>query len=123
MTSATLRHALAACAVALALGACGTGPTSGPSVGSVVLDAGPTQLGLALQSATLVTQTTDLAVSSGKLNRATLERINQLSDAVHAAVGDLEKAQAAGRPLAFDSLNAALSAYNAYVAANVPAAH
>lgn len=81
----------------------------------------PTQartLGQAEQAATLVTRAVDAAVNTGKLSRATLLKINSLSDAVHAALGDLQAANANNQSLNFAAFNAALDAWNTYTAAN-----
>lgn len=66
------------------------------------------------QSAILVTKAVDVYVNTGSPNRATLLKLQQLSNTVHAALVSLEQANAENKPLVFASFNAAVAAFNAY---------
>lgn len=108
-------------AAALGLGGCANLAAGLANVATSLSSSTPSQvtsLAEAQQAATLVTKGADAAVTSGKLNRATLLEINALSDGIHAAMGDLEAANAAGKSIDFAAFNAALSAYNSYMTAN-----
>jgi len=105
----------------LALGGCTTIAAGIANVAATVTSSTPMQvttLGEAIQASDLLTKAADVAVNTGKLNKATLQEINALSDGLHAALVNLEAANAAGKNLDFAAFNAALSAYNAYLTAN-----
>jgi hypothetical protein len=68
----------------------------------------------ATQAATLVTKAVDIAVNTGKLDRATLIELDALNEGVHAAWLNLKAANDSGHSLVFASFNAALDAFRAY---------
>lgn len=70
------------------------------------------------QAATLATQAADLYVHTGNPSGDQLNKIGALSDGVHAALVSLEDANASGKALSFSTFNAAVKAFNAYIAAN-----
>lgn len=75
-------------------------------------------------SVDLATRTVDLAVASGKFNKATLTELGSLNDTVHAAWVKLRDAHAAHQSLNFAALNAALAAFDAYRSTHgIPAAN
>ncbi len=73
-----------------------------------------TVYGDATLAADIATRTVDLAVKTGKLDRATLLELQTLNDAVHAAWVKLKAANDAGQSLSFASFNAALAAFQSY---------
>lgn len=75
-----------------------------------------TTLAEAEQAATLVTQAADTYVTTANPSQAQLVQIQALSNAVHAALTNLEAANAADNSLVFASFNSALQAFNAYAA-------
>jgi uncharacterized protein YggE len=111
---------IAAAACLIALGGCTTLASGISSVATSLSTASPTQVSTyadATIAADIATRTVDLAVQTGKLNKATLTELAALNDAVHAAWLDLKAANDAGKSLTFASFNAALSAFEAYRAA------
>lgn len=84
------------------------------ATGSVSTSQAATTLAEAEQSATLVTQAVDLYVNSANPNAATLQQLQNYSNAVHAALVSLEQANAEGGTLVFATYNAALAAFNSY---------
>jgi hypothetical protein len=128
MTSQALRRVLIATALAVSfttMAGCAQMAAGVSGVAGAIAGPTPTQahdLGTAQQSATLATQIVDTAVRTGKVPRAVLLELNALSDGLHAAVDDLEVANAAHQSLDFAAFNAALDAFNAYKTANaIPA--
>lgn len=105
---------------ALALGGCATLTSTVAQLADHAASASPHQaatLAEALQAATLITRAVDLYVNVGNPDRATLVELKALNDAVHAALTDLEAADARGGSLTFGTFNAALDAFNAYATA------
>jgi hypothetical protein len=78
-----------------------------------------TTLAEAEQAATLVTEAADGWAVVTYMSAAQLTQIQALSSAVHAALDNLEAANAAGQSLVFASFNSALAAFNSYEAATV----
>lgn len=110
-----------AVALSLSLTGCVSLASGIANIAASVTSSTPSQvttLSEAIQTATLATRAADVAVNTGKLSHATIIEINSLSDAIHAALGDLETANSQGKSLTFSSFNAALSAWNAYTTAN-----
>ena len=109
---------VALCLVAVfALSGCTTIASDVASVAQSLSSSTPSQvttLADAVSAATLVTQAADIAVKSGKLDRATLLEVEGLNNAIHVALFNLEAANAAGQGLDFAAFNAALSAWNSY---------
>jgi hypothetical protein len=110
--------------LAISLSGCANIAAGVTNIAATVAGSTPQQattLAQAIQIADLVTKATDVAVNTGKLSRATLEEINALNDGVHAAIVNLEAANASGQSLNFAAFNAALQAFNAYTTANAVA--
>jgi outer membrane lipoprotein SlyB len=115
------RFAIVAICLAFSMSGCANIAAGLSNVAATVAGASPTQattLGQAEQLATVATDAADVAVNTGKLPVATLKELAALNAAVHAAVTDLEAANAAGQSLNFAAFNAALQAFNAYKTAN-----
>ena len=109
---------LLAFALAFSLAGCANLTTAiGALTTTTTAPAAVTTLGDAEQAATLVTQAVDVAVKTGKLNRATLLQLQTYSNAVHAALTTLEQANTEGGTLVFATFNAAVAAFNSYSAA------
>lgn len=108
---------------AISLGGCSTlAALSGASTTAAVI-AGPTPgqattLADAILVADAATKGVKFAVDTVKLPPSTLTQLSALSDGVHAALSDLEQANAAGQALDFAAFNAAVAAYNAYAVAH-----
>ena len=120
MTSSALRKIILAAAgvAAFSMSGCVGLASFATNVATSLSSSTPSQvttLAEAEQAATLVTKAADVAVNTGKLNTGTLKEINALSDAVHAAIDDLEAANANGKSLNYAAFNAALKAYNAFM--------
>lgn len=112
------------CCAAL-LGGCTSLASGVATIATSLSSSSPSQantLAGAEQAATLLTQAADVYVNSGvKISRAQLQEILLLSDAVHTALGTLERANAAGQSLDYAAFNAALSAYQSYATnENIP---
>lgn len=72
----------------------------------------------ALQGAKIATDTVDFAVRNHPMSQATYQQMNKLNEAVHTALEDLYKANAAGQSLSFAAFNVAYDAFVAYSAQN-----
>lgn len=114
--------AVAAAALALPLGGCKNLISGGITAAGQAAPTIPNQVatvGDAVRAATLVTKATQAYVDNAKLTRAQLQQISAYSDALHAAVDQLESDNAKGVALNFAAVNAALAAWNTY-SANLP---
>lgn len=101
----------------IALGGCTTVASGLSDIATSISTSSPTQVATyadATIAADLATRTVDLAVNTGKLDRATLLELDKLNDAVHAAWLQLKAANDAGQSLTFASFNATLAAYQSY---------
>lgn len=85
---------------------------AGPAPGQV------TTLSRAEQAATVITDAVHTLVDVHKFDREQLIIVSALNDALHSALTDLEKANAAGQSLNFAAFNAAMDAYNVYMTAH-----
>jgi hypothetical protein len=112
-----LRLCALAFACVLPLAGCTTVAKDVVAIATSLSTSSPTQVTTyadATAAATLATKAVDVAVTSLKFDRGTLEELSALNDSVHAAWLDLKQANDAGRSLSFASFNAALDAFNAY---------
>ena len=109
--------AAAVLAVGLSLGGCTTVASEISTIATNLSSSSSsdvTTLSDAILAATVVTKATDVAVQTGKLDKGTLTQIKALNNGLHAALTDLENANAQGKSLSFAAFNAALDAWNAY---------
>ncbi len=104
-------------ALALSLAGCTSMASGVATVATSMSTSTPAQVNTfadATAAATLATRTVDLAVTSLKLDKATLKELQTLNEAVHAAWLPLKDAVDKGQSPSFAAFNAALAAYQSY---------
>lgn len=111
-----MKMLIRAAALALAvMPLCACTPALAPAVElTTVTPAQVKTLAQAEQAATIATRAVTIYVATAKPDKATAQKIGELSDALHSALTRLEADRRAGRSLVFDGFNAALSALRAY---------
>lgn len=101
-----MRRYLLGLGLAVALAACST-----PGLGAPITI---NTLATAELAGTLATRGVDGYVTTAKPDVTTLKQIQTLNNGLHTAIGDLEKAQAAGQSLSFAAAQAAEDAFVSY---------
>jgi len=104
-------------ALALTSAACTSVASGVASLATEMSSSTPAQVNTyaeATAAAAIVTRTMDLAVNTGKLDKATLLELQKHNEGIHAAWLELKKANDAHQSLVYASFNAALASWRSY---------